>query len=75
MGWWRRTVDWLREDWEPTEVEHRQESYPLRLDDGTFAEWMGWGPGAAGMAVSQQGSLGLSSVFRCVSLISPPSGR
>lgn len=42
----------------------------MRLDDGTFAEWMGWGPGTAGVAVSQQGSLGLSSVFRCVSLIS-----
>lgn len=70
MGLWRRSVAWLRED--PVEV--RQESYPLRLDDGTFAEWMGWGPGTAGVAVSQQGSLGLASVYRAVSLISGTIG-
>ena len=66
MGLWRRSVAWLRED----AVEYRQESYPLRLDDGTFAEWMGWGPTYAGVSVSAQGSLGLTSVYRAVSLIS-----
>lgn len=55
---------WLRED-----VEQRAEEYPLRLDDGTFASWMGWGPSTAGVSVSPQGSLGLSSVYRSVSLI------
>jgi HK97 family phage portal protein len=52
------------------DAEFRQESYPLRLDDGTFAQWMGWGPTTAGVTVSQQGSLGLASVYRAVSLIS-----
>lgn len=66
MGLWRRSVAWLRED----PVELRQESYPLRLDDGTFAEWMGWGSTYAGVHVSAQGSLGLTSVYRAVSLIS-----
>lgn len=46
------------------------ERYPLRLDDGTFASWMGWGPTTAGVSVSETGSLGLASVYRAVSLIS-----
>lgn len=54
----------------PDDPEFRQEAYPLRLDDGTFAEWMGWGPTTAGVSVSQQSSLGLASVYRAVSLIS-----
>ena len=66
MGLWRQTVDWLREDG----VEVRSESYPLRLDDGTFAEWMGWSSTGTGVHVSQQSSLGLTSVWRAVSLIS-----
>lgn len=61
---------WLRED--PVEV--RQEAYPLRLDDGTFADWMGWGHTSAGVAVSQQSSLSLTSVWRSVSLISGTVG-
>lgn len=65
MGIWRRSLAWLRED----PAEYRSESYPLRLDDGTFAEWMGYGS-TAGVHVSPQGSLGLSSVYRAVSLIS-----
>lgn len=60
---------WLRED--PVEV---RESYPLRLDDGTFAEWMGYGRGTAGVAVSPQGSLGLAAVYRAVTLISGTIG-
>lgn len=56
---------WLRED-----VEERQEAYPLRLDDGTFADWMGWGRSTAGVVVSAQSSLGLASVYRAVSIIS-----
>jgi HK97 family phage portal protein len=52
------------------DAEFRAEEYPLRLDDGTFAEWMGWGPTTAGVSVSQQSSLGLASVYRAVSLIS-----
>lgn len=55
-------------------MEVRQEAYPLRLDDGTFADWMGWGRGTAGVAVSQQGSLALASVWRAVSLISGTVG-
>lgn len=70
MGFWRDAVAWLREDG----AEVRQESYPLRLDDGTFADWMGWGRGTAGVAVSQQGSLALASVWRAVSLISGTIG-
>lgn len=50
-------------------METRAESYPLRLDDGTFAEWMGWGPTTAGVSISEQGSLGLTSVYRAVALI------
>jgi HK97 family phage portal protein len=61
---------WLRED----QVETRSEAYPLRLDDGTFADWMGWGRSTAGVSVSQQGSLGLASVYRAVSLISGTIG-
>lgn len=72
MGVWRRTVDWLRES--PDPVEYRSESYPLRLDDGTFATWMGWGPTTAGVSVSAQGSLGLSAVYRSVSLIAGTIG-
>lgn len=63
MGFW----SWLREADQPAET--RAEAYPLRLDDGTFADWMGWGPSTAGVAVSPQGSLGLSSVYRAVSLV------
>jgi HK97 family phage portal protein len=62
-------LSWLREDPAPA-VEVRQEAYPLRLDDGTFASWMGWSSNAAGMAVNQQSSLGLTSVYRAVALIS-----
>jgi HK97 family phage portal protein len=68
VGLWRRSVAWLRED-----VELRQESYPLRLDDGTFADWMGYGS-TADVHVSPQGSLGLTSVYRAVSLISGTIG-
>lgn len=67
MGFWR----WLTAT-EP--VEYRQEAYPLRLDDGTFAEWMGIGQTTAGVPVTQQGSLGLASVYRSVSLISGTIG-
>lgn len=63
-GFWRKVL------LGPDVVEHRAEQYPLRLDDGTFADWMGWGPTIAGVAVSQQGSLSLASVYRAVSLIS-----
>lgn len=66
-GFWRRVL--LGPD-QVDDPEFRQESYPLRLDDGTFAEWMGWGPTTAGVSVSQQSSLGLASVYRAVSLIS-----
>ena len=64
MGFWR----WLLTP-EDTPVEVRSEEYPLRLDDGTFADWMGW-QSTAGVPVSNQGSLGLASVYRAVSLIS-----
>ncbi len=67
-GFWRRML--LGPDWDSPTAETRAEEYPLRLDDGTFADWMGWGPTTAGVAVSQQGSLGLASVYRAVSLIS-----
>lgn len=63
-GFWRKVF------LGPDAVEYRAEQYPLRLDDGTFADWMGWGPTIAGVPVSQQGSLGLASVYRAVSLIS-----
>jgi HK97 family phage portal protein len=69
MGFWR----WLLEDTtaQAEPVEFRAESYPLRLDDGTFAAWMNAGGStAAGVKVSPQGSLGLASVYRAVSLIS-----
>lgn len=65
MGFW----NWLREDTPQPAPEVRAESYPLRLNDGTFADWMGYGP-TAGMHVSAEKSLGLSAVFRSVSLIS-----
>lgn len=66
-GFWRRVL--LGPD-DIGDAEIRAEEYPLRLDDGTFAEWMGWGPTTAGVSVSQQSSLGLASVYRAVSLIS-----
>ena len=69
MGLW----SWLREDTPRPAVtppEYRSEEYPLRLDDGTFASWMGWGPTVAGVHVSPERSLGLAAVFRAVSLIS-----
>jgi HK97 family phage portal protein len=66
-GFWRRVL--LGPDY-VGDAENRAEEYPLRLDDGTFAEWMGWGPTTAGVSVSQQSSLGLASVYRAVSLIS-----
>jgi HK97 family phage portal protein len=69
MGFW----SWLRED-PPSQAvtppEYRYEEYPLRLDDGTFATWMGYGSTVAGVSVSPEKSLGLSAVFRAVSLIS-----
>jgi HK97 family phage portal protein len=64
VGFWR----WLLTP-EDSPVETRAEAYPLRLDDGTFAEWMGW-TSSTGVHVSNQGSLGLASVYRAVSLIS-----
>jgi HK97 family phage portal protein len=67
-GFWRRAL--LGPDRDSLTAETRAEAYPLRLDDGTFAEWMGYGSTTAGVPVSQQGSLGLSSVYRAVSLIS-----
>ena len=57
---------WLRED---PQVELRSEAYPLRLDDGTLASWMGWDTSTAGVPVSQTGSLALPAVFRAVSII------
>jgi HK97 family phage portal protein len=66
-GFWRRVL--LGPDY-VDDAETRAEEYPLRLDDGTFADWMGWGPTTAGVSVSAQGSLGLASVYRAVSLIS-----
>lgn len=66
MGFW----SWLREDTPEPAPELRYEEYPLRLDDGTFASWMGWGSTTAGVHVSPEKSLGLSAVFRSVSLIS-----
>ena len=66
-GFWRR---WLLGPDHLGDAELRSESYPLRLDDGTFAEWMGWGPTTAGVSVSPTGSLGLAAVYRAVSLIS-----
>lgn len=66
-SFWRR---WLLGPDHVGDAEFRSEQYPLRLDDGTFAEWMGWGPTVAGVSVSQQSSLGLASVYRAVSLIS-----
>lgn len=65
MSAFRDALRWLRED----QAETRSEAYPLRLDDGTFATWMGWGRTTAGVVVSQEGSLGLASVYRAVSLI------
>ncbi len=59
----------LGPEWDTGDAETRAEAYPLRLDDGTFAAWMGWGPSTAGVSVSAQGSLGLASVYRAVSLI------
>lgn len=47
----------------------RAEEYPLRLDDGTFADWMGW-RSTSGIPVSNEGSLGLAAVYRAVALIS-----
>ena len=49
--------------------ETRAESYPLRLDDGSFAEWMGWGGNHAGVSVTETSSLGLTAVYRSVSII------
>lgn len=66
-GFWRR---WLLGPDDLGDAEFRAESYPLRLDDGTFAEWMGWGPSTAAVSVSQKSALGLASVYRAVSLIS-----
>lgn len=65
MGFWR----WLLTP-EDSPLETRAEEYPLRLDDGSFADWMGWGPTTAGVSVSTQGSLGLTAVYRAVSIIS-----
>lgn len=64
MGFWR----WLLTP-EAQPVEMRAEEYPLRLDDGTFADWFGWGRGTAGVPVSAANALGLSSVYRAVALI------
>lgn len=66
-GFWRRVLLGPDATGDP---EYRAEAYPLRLDDGTFADWMGWGPTAAGVSVSHQSSLGLAAVYRAVSLIS-----
>lgn len=63
MGFWR----WLLTP-EDQPAETRAEEYPLRLDDGTFADWMGW-RSSAGVPVSSQSALGLSSVYRSVSII------
>lgn len=65
-GFWRRVLG-AEEVGVP---ETRAEEYPLRLDDGSFAEWMGVGQYHAGVVVNQTSALGLSSVYRAVSLIS-----
>lgn len=71
MGFWQRVLLPERRVETGADLpEYRAEAYPLRLDDGTFATWMGWGPTTAGVPVSPQGSLGLASVYRAVSLIS-----
>lgn len=49
-------------------AEKRAEAYPL--SDPAFADWMGWGSNTlAGISVSEQSSLGLTAVYRSVSLI------
>jgi len=58
-------LSWLRED--PV-AQYRSEEYPLRLDDGSFASWMGW-TNTAGVSVNQTSALTLPAVFRAVSLI------
>lgn len=49
-------------------AQYRTEAYPLRLDDGSFAEWMGIG-NYAGKAVSESTALGFSAVYRAVNII------
>lgn len=51
-------------------AEFRAEEYPLRLDDGSFAEWMGWSSTASGHRVNEHTSLGLTAVYRSVAIIS-----
>lgn len=66
-GFWRRV---LGAEEGSSDAENRAEAYPLRLDDGTFADWMGYGSTDAGVSVTQASSMGLSSVYRAVSLVS-----
>lgn len=50
-------------------AEFRAEEYPLRLDDGSFADWMGFNGGFAGQRVNETTSLGLTAVYRSVAII------
>ncbi len=50
-------------------AEFRSEAYPLRLDDGSFADWMGWSSPHAGARVNETTALALSAVYRSVAIL------